>query len=282
MYFSVVCTVCTYAQIMILFDFFHVLYYDFFSYCMKINFDSFVSLILLLCCSSFANILLHLVNSFITFFLVNYGLPLTAYRRVDSGLDDNMFSQSTGRTEGNYNSNKEIKIREEDKNESGNGINLDLGPTGGDEFAAVKPWLGAIVPPTAWMDGPKGTGSGVNKNVTQSEKIVRTAAYFTALSQLNTIHNKIRGSQSNSSKGPSSGISSLSITGGKNVYDEVRASCKQVAAALSISGVNNSTAPDGDELELEWIHGTYVQIIFLLLFLFMFSYCFFILLLYYG
>ena len=73
---------------------------------MKINFDSFVSLILLLCCSSFANILLHLVNLFITFFLVNYGLPLTAYRRVDSGLDDNMFSQSTGRTEGNYNSNK--------------------------------------------------------------------------------------------------------------------------------------------------------------------------------
>ena len=188
--------------------------------------------------------------------MVNYGLPLTAYRRVDSGLDDNMFPQSTGRVEGNYNSNKEIKIREEDKNESGNGINLDLGPTGGDEFAAVKPWLGAIVPPTAWMDGPKGTGSGVNKNVTQSEKIVRTAAYFTALSQLNTIHNKIRGSQSNSSKGPSSGISSLSITGGKNVYDEVRASCKAVAAALSVSGVTSSAAPEGDDLELEWIHGT--------------------------
>ena len=68
MYFSVVCTVCTYVQIMILFDFFHVFYDDFFSYCMKVNFDSLVSLILLLCYSSFANILHHLFNSFITFF----------------------------------------------------------------------------------------------------------------------------------------------------------------------------------------------------------------------
>ena len=188
-------------------------------------------------------------------------------RRVENGLDDKMSTQSTGRVECNYNNSNENKFRDEgkNKNENGDGNNLDLGPTGGDEFAAVKPWLGAIVPPSAWMDAPKGSntgkgtssGTGITNNVTQSEKIVRSAAYFTALNQLNTIHSKIRGSQSNSSKGPSSGISSLSTTGGKNIYDEVRASCKLVATALSISGVNNSTAPDGDELELEWIHGTF-------------------------
>lgn len=124
---------------------------------------------------------------------------------------------------------------------------MDFGPTGGDEFAAVKPWLGAIVPPSAWVDGPKGAGPGTG-TLTPSEKIVRAAAYFTAIRQLSTIHNKIRGSDSTS-------ISSSNLKVGRNMYDEVRACCRQVASALSVSGINNSAAPEGDELELEFVQG---------------------------
>ena len=41
-----------------------------------------------------------------------------------------------------------------------------------------------------------------------------------------------------------------------DVYSELSACCKKVFHAMSLSGVVSSAAPEGDELELEWIHGT--------------------------
>lgn len=38
-------------------------------------------------------------------------------------------------------------------------------------------------------------------------------------------------------------------------YAELRACCKKTLQAMSLSGVVSSAAPEGDELELEWIHG---------------------------
>ena len=40
------------------------------------------------------------------------------------------------------------------------------------------------------------------------------------------------------------------------LYTELSACCKKVFHAMSLSGVVSSAAPEGDELELEWIHGT--------------------------
>ena len=39
-------------------------------------------------------------------------------------------------------------------------------------------------------------------------------------------------------------------------YAELIACCKKTFRAMSLSGVVSSAAPEGDELELEWIHGT--------------------------
>ena len=41
-----------------------------------------------------------------------------------------------------------------------------------------------------------------------------------------------------------------------DTYAELSACCKKTFHAMSISGVVSSAAPEGDELELEWIHGT--------------------------
>ena len=50
-------------------------------------------------------------------------------------------------------------------------------PTGGDEFTAVKPWLGAIVPPTAW------TNNGVKKG--------KADPFYAALGELSSLHGKL-------------------------------------------------------------------------------------------
>ena len=39
------------------------------------------------------------------------------------------------------------------------------------------------------------------------------------------------------------------------MYTELSTCCKKVFQAMSLSGVVSSAAPEGDELELEWIHG---------------------------
>ena len=39
------------------------------------------------------------------------------------------------------------------------------------------------------------------------------------------------------------------------IYTELSTCCKKVFQAMSSSGVVSSAAPEGDELELEWIHG---------------------------
>ena len=89
--------------------------------------------------------------------------------------------------------------------------------------------------PTAWADSaPKGQTA-----LSQSEKAGRSSAYSTALAQLSLSHSKLR-----------------ETTEGKaDVYREVQLAAKKVFTALSLSGVVSSAAPEGDELELEWVHG---------------------------
>jgi hypothetical protein len=91
------------------------------------------------------------------------------------------------------------------------------------------------VAPTAWADSaPKG-----HPALSQSEKAGRSSAYTTALAQLSLSHSKLRETSE----------------GKADIYREVQFAAKKVFSALSLSGVVSSAAPEGDELELEWVHG---------------------------
>ena len=103
------------------------------------------------------------------------------------------------------------------------------GPGGGDEFTAVKPWLGAIVAPTAWSPTPP------------SDTAAKAAEYRAALAEFSTIHGDLR------KKGDA--------VAQRETYDKVRKKAREVFNKMSDSGVTSAAAPDNDELELEWIHG---------------------------
>ena len=106
---------------------------------------------------------------------------------------------------------------------------LDDGPGGGDEFTACKPWLGAIVAPSAWA--PKGS--------TPAQK----DTFMTKLGDLSLKHASLT-----SKEAKRHGMQGA-------IYAEVQAACRSVRTALSESGVEDSSAPTSDELELEWVHG---------------------------
>ena len=103
------------------------------------------------------------------------------------------------------------------------------GPGGGDEFTAVKPWLGAIVAPTAWSTTPP------------SDTAVKAKEYREALVEFSTMHGDLR------KKGDAAAQ--------RETYDKVRKKAREVFNKMSDSGVTSAAAPDNDELELEWIHG---------------------------
>ena len=93
-------------------------------------------------------------------------------------------------------------------------------PSGGDEFMAVKPYLGAIVTPTAFA------GSVVDKH--------KVDEYANAMVlMINIIKNK----------------------NDKDYYVTLRESARHVFDKLSESGVTSPAVPDQDELELEYVYG---------------------------
>ena len=148
-----------------------------------------------------------------------------------------------------------VEVEERGSVGSSNNLDVEAGPTGGDEFAAVKPWLGAIVPPTAWSESliPMGTKGmkGTKGGQSEGDKIAQSSAYYTALSEFSVLHAKLRDKVEG-------GVSDSAVM--NVVYSEVRASGRKALAASSVSGVLCSAAPDMDELELEWVHGTYIRV----------------------
>ena len=103
-------------------------------------------------------------------------------------------------------------------------------PSGGDEFTAVKPWLGAIVAPTAWAKPDPS----------------KADPFFAALGEMSTHHRRL------AEEGTMLGTPGEKVPG---VYADVQRAALNVLKKLCESGVTNASAPDSDELELEWVHG---------------------------
>ena len=101
---------------------------------------------------------------------------------------------------------------------------LDEAPAGGDEFTAVKAWLGAIVAPTAWA----------------APDPSKVAPFFASLGEMASKHGNLN------TRDPVKQAAA---------YLEVSAAAKTVMQKMGESGVVNDKAPDADELELEWVHG---------------------------
>lgn len=106
---------------------------------------------------------------------------------------------------------------------------FDAGPSGGDEFTAVKPWLGSIVPPSAW-------GSRDSKE--QKDKEIQ---FVTAIGEMSAKHGGLTAVHSPEKQA--------------TVYAEVQAAAQKVMKLMNESGIADSSAPASDELELEWVHG---------------------------
>ena len=140
-----------------------------------------------------------------------------------------------------------IKIRSSGDNEeeaaAGPAGLLDLGPSGGDEFTAVKPWLGSIHPPMAWS----------NKDP------AKLPPFFAALGEMSSLHSYLRPSLAcrGSTENPEEASTDKTMTVAKTaeIYHKHVSAASDVYKSMSSSGVDNSTQPEGDELELEWVHG---------------------------
>ena len=119
---------------------------------------------------------------------------------------------------------------------------LEEAPSGGDEFTAVKPWLGAIVTPSAWST-PDPT---------------KLSQYQAALGDYSTHFNMLMGEKVDKKNrdifntDPTNTEILQKLT---DKYKVLEGYAKAVNAKLQESGINNTTAPDADELELEWVHG---------------------------
>lgn len=68
------------------------------------------------------------------------------------------------------------------------------------------------------------------------------------------MHNKMRDDDAVKYKNKKNG--KLDEKKSIETYAELSACCKKTFHVMSLSGVVSSAAPEGDELELEWIHGT--------------------------
>lgn len=91
-------------------------------------------------------------------------------------------------------------------------------------------------------------------SLSKSEKATRSTLYQSALNQLSLMHNKMRDDDAVMDKNKKNG--KLDEKKSTETYAELSACCKKTFHAMSSSGVVSSAAPEGDELELEWIHGT--------------------------
>jgi hypothetical protein len=113
------------------------------------------------------------------------------------------------------------------------------GVSGGDEFMAVKPWKGAIHPPTAWTPSDKANQQG------------KANLFVAALGDLSANHRLLRNP-------PGGSVTDNNDIGDPKVLEHctyVHDLAKKTFQRMSESGVTNCTAPDIDELELEWVHG---------------------------
>ncbi len=97
-------------------------------------------------------------------------------------------------------------------------------PEGGDEFMAVKPWLGAIVAPTAWSNADPGKLPALHASLSEY------ASTLNEISQLDDV--------------PSS-----------DAYEGLIVATDTVLRRMYDSGFVDHSAPSNDELELDWVHG---------------------------
>ena len=119
---------------------------------------------------------------------------------------------------------------------------LDDAPTGGDEFTAVKPWLGAIVTPSAWN-----TPDLTKLSQFQAALGEYSSSYGILLSEKVDTKNKDLFKNDPTDKEL---VKKLA-----DKYSVIEKHAKEVNTKMMESGINNTTAPDADELELEWVHG---------------------------
>lgn len=98
-------------------------------------------------------------------------------------------------------------------------------PSGGDEFMAVKPWLGAIATPTAWSSPDPGKLPALYASLSE---------YASALGTINQLDGEV----------PSN-----------DAYESLISTGEVVLRRMYDSGFVDPSAPSNDELELEWVHG---------------------------
>ena len=133
---------------------------------------------------------------------------------------------------------------------------LDEAPSGGDEFMAVKAWLGAIKAPSAWA----------------TPDVAKKAPFYAAIGEMGTRHRTLREASEkevdiatkaavDSSGSPSKThknkilVEDRSLPTILKTYADVSSAAATVMNRMSVSGEIEDTQPDGDELELEWVHG---------------------------
>jgi len=134
---------------------------------------------------------------------------------------------------------------------------LEDAPSGGDEFMAVKAWLGAIKAPSAWV----------------TPDAAKKAPFYAAVGEMGMRHRSLREPserevESAAKALAADGTSSLKKLTKKSVriedrnlptilktYADVHNVATTVMNRMSVSGEIEASQPDGDELELEWVHG---------------------------
>lgn len=118
-------------------------------------------------------------------------------------------------------------------------VELDvLIPSGGDEFMAVKPWLGAIFPPS---------------NYSQTVDNKKLPSYFAALNEFCTQHQQLQlfhdGNEGKPEKQKDLPDSLL------NSYKELSLAAENVSNKLQEAGYFDPSPPINDDLELDWVYG---------------------------
>jgi microtubule-associated protein-like 6 len=137
------------------------------------------------------------------------------WRHTDTGDDrPTTLAESTGLKEEATVANDEIGL-----------------PTGGDEFMAVKPYLGAIVPPTAW----------------KTPNPQRIPPFQAALGEFGNQHRALNEALENSNGEP--------LRNRDEIYTDLMQSADNVLQRMYDSGVVDHSLPNHDDLELEWVYG---------------------------
>eukprot|EP01038_Epipyxis_sp_PR26KG_P010144 gene10144-13646_t len=160
--------------------------------------------------------------------------PTDDYLISTGGSDNCIFQWKNSGPEVLTKGSKAVNSKSFSEESNGGNDDFDV-PSGGDEFMAVKPWLGAIVAPTAWSASD------------ESKK----HPFFAALGELSNQHNLLQQSLQKR----------LTLKGGDSsekmhsFYSDAIRATELTALKASESGVIDASAPDLDELELSWVYG---------------------------